>query len=220
MSVPKTLPAPRRNQTDAGGNGRYDELVAADFVLAAVGDYTGGAAEDLFTLASHGLVDGDILYCVAQTAKGTVTGGVGTRFIVNELSSSTFQLTSDGSTVVENSADGTAYFLKGNGVPQRVADDICRRIIVAGNDFTGGTVEDMNFASGVGNLEDGDAIKLLKLGAAGSAAVAADATAYVKSPVATISATAQTGYFQTALTAGGSVADTTADGINLWLKTS
>lgn len=220
MSVPKTLPAPRRNQTDAGQATRFDDLVAADFILAAVGDYTGGAAEDLFTLASHGLVDGDVIYCVAQTAKGTVTGGVGLRAVVNELSSSTFQLTTDGSTVIENSADGTAFFLKGNGVPQRVADAIAARIYLVGNDTTGGTVEDMQSSQGMAQLEDGDTMKLLYKSAAGVANVAADASVYVKSPVSTISATGQTGYWQTAATSGGSVLDTTADGTALWLKTS
>lgn len=222
MSIPKTLPAPRRNQTDAGHATRFDDLVAADFVLAAAGDFTGGAAEDLFTLSSHGLVDGDILYCVGQTAKGTVTGGIGTRAVVNQLDANTFQLTTDGSTVIENTADGTAHFLKGNGgVPQRVADAIAARIILAGNDTTGGTVEDMMFLqTGGAAVEDGDTIKLLYKSAAGVAAVAADATTYVKSPVNTISATAVTSYCQTSATAGGSVADTTADGTLVWIKTS
>ena len=221
MSVPKTLPAPRRNQTDAGGNGRFDELVAADFVLAAVGDYTGGAATNMFTLASHGLVDGDILYLVAQTAKGVLTGGVGTRVVVNELSSSTFACNNDAGTEITNTSDGTAFFLKGNGVPQRVADEICRRIYLATNDFTSGTVEDMVFTSGVDDLEDGDSIKLLYKSAAGAAAVAADASTFVKAPVNTLtSGTGQTGYFQTSATSGGAVADTTADGVLLWLKTS
>lgn len=221
MSIPKTLPAPRRNQTDAGAATRFDDLVAADFVLAAVGDYTGGAAEDIFTLASHGLSTGDVIYCVGQTAKGVVTGGVATRFVALVDSSSVFRLTSDGTTVVENSADGTAHFLRGNGVPQRVADAICYRIIMGGNDTTGGTVEDMNFVqSGAALLEDGDTIKLLYKSAGGAAAVAADASAYVKSPVNTISATAVTSYFQTAATSGGSVLDTTADGTNVWIKTS
>lgn len=220
MSIPRTLPAPRRNQTDAGAATRFDDLVAADFILAAVGDYTGGAAEDLFTLAAHGLVDGDIVYCVAQTVQGVVTGGVGQRAIVNELSSSTFQLTSDGSTVIENTADGTAFFLKGNGVPQRVADAIAKRIILAGNDTTGGTVEDMLSSQNIHDLVDGDTIKLLYKSAAGAAYVAADASAYVKAPVTTLSATAVSSYMQTAATSGGSVLDTTADGITLWLKTS
>ena len=219
MSVPKTLPAPRRNQTNAGGNTRFDEIVAAD-IIVALGDYTGGAAEALFTLTAHGLVDGDILYCIGMANKGVVLGGTGTRAIVNELSSSTFQLTTDGTTLLTGTADGVAYFLKGNGVPQRVADEVVNRIIVGGNDFTGGTVEDMNFAQELHGLEDGDTIKLLYKSAAGAAGVAADASAYAKAPVATTSATATTSYFQTSATSGGSVIDTTADGTNLWLKTS
>lgn len=188
--------------------------------MKAVGDYTGGASEDLFTLASHGLSDGDIVFCVAQSAKGVVNGGVGLRAIVNALDANTFQLTSDGSTVIENSADGDAYFLKGNLVPQRVADAICERIFLVGNDTTGGTVEDMQSGQGTGKLEDGDTMKLLYKSAAGVSPTAADATLYVKSPVSTISATGQTGYWQTAATSGGSVQDTTADGFALYLKTS
>lgn len=219
MTVPKTLPAPRKNQTDAGSASRYSAIVAADVIVAA-GDFTGGASEDLFTLTAHGLVDGDILYLLGQTAIGTVSLGNGSRHVVNELSSSTFQLTSDGTTVNENAADGTAYFLKGNGVPQRVADAISRRVIVGGNDFTGGTVEDMNFCVSLQGAIEGDTIKLLYKSAAGVAAVAADASAYVKAPVNTISATAITSYFQTSATSGGAVLDTTADGTNLWLLTS
>jgi hypothetical protein len=219
MTVPKTLPAPRRNQTDAGAAARFDDITSSDIIVAA-GDFTGGAAEDLFTLTAHGLVDGDILYCLGQSAVGTVSLGNRSRHVVNQLTADTFQLTSDGTTVNENAADGTAYFLKGNGVPQRVADAIVGRIIVGGNDTTGGTVEDMNFAQSLCGAIDGDTIKLLYKSAAGAAQPAVDASVYVKSPVNTISATAVTSYFQTSATAGGSVLDTTADGTNLWLLTS
>ena len=204
---------------DSGMATRFDELVAADFIVA-LGDYTGGAAEALFTLTSHGLVDGDILYCVGQWINGVVLGGVGTRAIVNELSSSTFQLTTDGSTLLTGTADGVGYFLKGNGVPQRVVDMITPKVIVGGNDFTGGTVEDMNFTNNLAGCVDGDTIKLLYKSAAGAAGVAADATAFVKAPVSTVAATSVAQYFQTSLTSGGAVIDTTADGTNLWLKTS
>lgn len=219
MSVPRTLPSPRRNQTDAGAASRYSSIVAAD-IIVALGDETGGASEDMFTLTAHGLSSGDVLYCIGQTQMGVVLGGVGTRAVALVASSSVFQLTTDGTTVINNTADGTAYFLKGTGVPQRVADDIANRIIVGGNDTTGGTVEDMNFAQQHQNIVDGDTIKLLYKSAAGVAAVAADASAYVKSPVSTTSATATTSYFQTSATSGGTVLDTTADGTNLWLKTS
>jgi hypothetical protein len=219
MTVPKTLPAPRRNQTSAGAASRYSAIASTDIIVAA-GDFTGGASEDLFTLSTHGLSDGDILYVLGETVVGTTLGGPRARYIVNALDANTFQLTLDGSTAVENTADGTAYFLKGNGVPQRVADDIVAHIIVGGNDFTGGTVEDMNFAKSLCGAVEGDTIKLLYKSAAGAAAVAADASAYVKAPVNTISATALTSYFQTSATAGGSVLDTTADGLNLWILTS
>jgi hypothetical protein len=219
MSVPKTLPAPRRNLTDAGLATRYDDVASTDIIVAA-GDFTGGAAEDLFTLTSHGLVDGDILYSIGQSAMGTITGGCGVRFVVNALDANTFQLTSDGSTVVENTADGTGFFLKGNNVPQRVADAILGRIIIAGNDTTGGTVEDMVTAQNVHDLIDGDQLKLLYKSAAGAATQAVDTTIFVKSPVVTTAATATTGYFQTAATSGGSVQDTTADGLLVWLRVS
>lgn len=219
MTVPKSEPAPRRNRTDAGEASRYSAVAAADIIVAA-GDFTGGAAEDLFTLSSHGLVDGDVLFCVGQTAIGTVTGGVGTRAVVNQLDANTFQLTTDGTTVIENTADGTGIFIKGTNVPQRVIDGIAQRIIVGGNDTTGGTVEDMVTGQNVAGLYDGDTLKLLYKSAAGAAAVAADATAYVKTPVVTTSATGTTNYFQTSLTSGGAVADTTADGIVVWLRTS
>jgi hypothetical protein len=81
-------------------------------LIFAAGDFTGGAAEDLFTLAAHGLVDGDVVALVYESAAGVVTGAIGDTFIVNQLSSSTFQLTSDGSTVIENTADGNAGFMK------------------------------------------------------------------------------------------------------------
>lgn len=219
MTVPKTEPAPRRNRTDAGEASRYSSIVAAD-VIVALGDFTGGALEDMFTLTAHGLVSGDILYVLGMAGKGVVTGGAKTRAVVKKSTADVFQLTTDGTTVIENTVDGVAYFLKGNGVPQRVADAVVGRIIVGGNDTTGGTVEDMNFAQSLRDVEDGDTIKLLYKSAAGVAAVAADASAYVKSPVATTSATATTSYFQTLATAGGAVLDTTADGTNLWLVTS
>lgn len=220
MSVPSTLPAPRRNLSDAGMAGRFDDLVAAD-VLVFAGDYTGGASEDLFTLSAHGLTSGDKVAVLGQSAKGVVTGGVGLRAVAKVLSSSTIQLTTDGSTVIENSADGTAYIVRIDPrMSQRAVDALVARIVVAGNDTTGGTVEDMVSCSGVDDLEDGDTLKLLYKSAAGAAAVAVDASVYVKSPVNTVSATGSTGYFQTAATSGGSVLDTTADGTLLWIKTS
>lgn len=215
MTVPKTEPAPRRNRTSAGAISRYSGVASSD-VIVAVGDFTGGASEDLFTLTAHGLVDGDVLYVVAQSAQGAVTGGPGTRCVVDEKSSSTFQLTTDGTTIIENTADGTVTFLKGNAIPQRAADAIRGLMIVGLNDTTGGTVEDMFVPySGNNDIAEADTIKLLFKSAAGVAGTL-DATVYVKAPVA--AATAY--YFQTAATAGGSVVDTTADGTAVWLKTS
>jgi hypothetical protein len=134
---------------------------------------------------------------------------------VNELSSSTFQCTTNGTTVIENTADGTVVFLKGNGVPQRVADAIRPYIIVALNDFTGGTVEDMLVPYSGTDIAEADSIKLLYK-ATNAANSAVDVTSYVKSPVAAATAF----YFQTAATAGGAVLDTTGDGLTVWLKTS
>ena len=219
MTVPKTLPAPRRNQTDAGLASRYDDIASTD-VLVLAGDFTGGAAEDLFTLASHGLLSGDQVIVVGQTQQGVVSSSVGTRAVAKVLSSSTLQLTTDGTTIIENTADGTAYVLKATGLrSQGVADAIASRMVVAGNDTTGGTVEDMMFIQSMNGIVEGDTLKLLYKSAAGVAAVAVDASVYVKSPVNTVSATAVTSYCQTSATNGGAVLDTTADGTLLWIKT-
>src|SRR5678816_3483494 len=97
----------------------------------------------MFTLTSHGLSSGDVLYYVDSATQGVATGGPGTRFVALVIDANIFQLTSDGTTVVTNTADGTGVFLKGSAVPQRVADAISARIICAQGDTTGGTVEDM-----------------------------------------------------------------------------
>lgn len=80
--------------------------------LEAAGDFTGGTPEDKFTLAAHGLVDGDVIQLLYESAAGVVNGALGDTFIVKRTDANVFQLTSDGSTVVENSADGTAVFYK------------------------------------------------------------------------------------------------------------
>jgi hypothetical protein len=220
MTVPTTLPAPRRNLSDAGMAARFDDLAAAD-ILVAAGDFTGGASEDLFTLSAHGLTSGDVLAVLGQSQQGVVSSGPATRAIAKVLSSSTFQLTTDGTTIIENTADGTAYIVKIDPrMKQAAIDALTARIIVAGNDTTGGTVEDMTSAQNLRDMIDGDTIKLLYKSAAGVAAVAVDATTFVKSPVNTVSATAVSSYFQTSATSGGAVADTTADGTCLWIKTS
>jgi len=215
MTVPTTLPAPRRNLTQAGLMSRYSGVASTDIIVAAA-DYTGGTPEDKFTLSTHGLVDGDVLYVVSQSAQGGVTGGPGTRGVVLRTDANVFQLTTDGSTVIENTADATVVFLKGTGVPQRVADAIRSLIIVALNDFTAGTVEDMLVPYLGTDIGEADAIKLLYKSAAGVANSAVDVTSYVKAPVAAATAF----YFQTAATAGGNVLDTTADGTAVFLKTS
>lgn len=220
MSVPVTLPAPRRNLTDAGMASRFDDLASAD-ILVAVGDFTGGANEDMFTLASHGLSSGDVVAVLGQTQQGVVSSGPATRAIAKVISSSVFQLTTDGTTVIENTADGTAYIVKIDPrMKQSAIDALEARIIVAGNDTTGGTVEDMVSAQNMRSCIEGDTLKLLYKSAAGAAAVAVDASVYVKSPVNTVSATAVSSYFQTSSTSGGAVLDTTADGTLLWIKTS
>lgn len=215
MAVPATLPAPRSNLTATRLSASAANIVAAD-IIVATGDFTGGASEDLWTLSAHGLVDGDVLHCLWHSATGVVTGGEGTRGIVNELSSSTFQLTTDGSTVIENTADGTAVFLKGRTASAFVETAVLPNILAGTNDTTGGTVEDMVVVSSQRGAIDGDSIKLLYKSAAGAAAVAVDATVFVKAPVQSAAAA----YFQTSLTAGGAVADTTADGTVVFLKTS
>ena len=217
MAVLTTLPAPRKNLDEAGISSWVGNVVSTD-IIVALGDFTGGAAEDLFTLTSHGLVDGDVLYAMAQSAVGALTGGDMTRCVVDALDANTFQCENDAGTTIENTADGSVVFLK-TRFP-RVANAVHDRIIYGGNDTTGGTVEDMVSTANFNGVQDGDTIKLLYKSAAGAAAVAADATAYVKTPVSAVSATASTAYFQTSLTSGGAVADTTSDGTVVFLKTS
>jgi hypothetical protein len=220
VTVPTTLPAPRRNLTDAGMAARFDDLAAAD-ILVSVGDFTGGASEDMFTLSAHGLLSGDVVAVLGQTAQGVVSSGEATRAIALVLSSSTFQLTTNGTTVVENTADGTAYIVKCDPrTSQRAIDALTARILVGGNDTTGGTVEDMVSVQNMRGCIDGDTVKLLYKSAAGVNPQAVDTTLYVKSPVNTVSATAVSSYFQTAATSGGAVLDTTADGTALFIKTS
>lgn len=219
MATPKSLPAPSRNLTASALRSSASAVASTDIIVAS-GDYTGGASEDLFTLSSHGLATGDRLYCIAVAAQGALTGGPGTQCYVKKVDANTFHLCSDfnAATTIENTADGNVILLKGNGVSQRMADEVRRNIIVALHDFTGGTVEDMSvpYSGDIGDIAEADTIKLLYKSAAGVASVAADATAYVKSPIAAATAF----YFQQAATAGGAVADTTSDGTEVWIKTS
>ena len=217
MTANLQLPAPLANLTAAGIRDSVSDITSSDIIVAA-GDYTGGAAEDLFTLSSHGLVSGDVLWVLWESAKGGVTGGEATRAIVKYLSSSTFQLTSDGTTIIENTADATVVFLKSRTTSSALVEFCIIPSILAGtNDTTGGTVEDMMTVLGTGlhGAIDGDTIKLLYKSAAGVAGTL-DATVYVKSPVQSSTVS----YFQTSATAGGAVVDTTADGTFVFLKTS
>lgn len=214
MTVPTTLPSPRRNLTTAGLISRMSGVASGDLIVA-LGDFTGGASEDLWTLTAHGLVSGDVLYFVDTATQGSVTGAPGTRFVVLRLDADTFQLTSDGSTVIENTADGTAVFLKGNAIPQRVADAVRSLLICAQGDTTGGTVEDMFVPFSGYGIAEANTIKLLYKAAAGVAGTL-DATTYVRLPVRTVAST----YFNYAATAGGAAVATTTDGLAVWLKTS
>lgn len=214
MAVPKTLPAPRKNMTLTGQNSRFSGVASTD-IIVALGDYTGGATEAMFTLTAHGLVSGDILYFVDTATQGCVTGAPGTRFVVLKSTADVFVLTSDGTTVVTGTADGTAVFLKGNAVPQRVADSIRSQIICAQGDTTGGTVEDMFVPFAGWDIAEADTIKLLYKAAAGVAGTL-DATTYIRLPVRTVAST----YFNYAATAGGTAVATTTDGLAVWLKTS
>lgn len=212
MTAPNSFPGPRTNRTAAGFGDRVADIVAAD-IIVAVGDYTGGAAEDLFTLSAHGLVDGDIVHVLWQSVMGVVLGGEGVRAIVNAVDANTFHLTTDGSTAIENTADGTAVLLKGD-VPTGVVEGlVIPRVIVAAGDYTGGTAEDIfTPAQGTKGVVDGDTLKLVYESAAGVVNGAVDTTFYGKSPTVT--------YFQIAATSGGAVVEHSADGTAVFLKTS
>ena len=213
MSAPATLPAPARNRNNSGFSDRAADITSSD-IIVAVGDYTGGAAEDLFTLAAHGLISGDVLHVLWQSAMGAVTGGESTRAVVKYLSSSTFQLTSDGSTIIENTADGTVVFLKGSINTAVVDTVVIPRIVVGTGDATGGAAEDIfTPAQGTKGIYEADTLKLLYKSASGVVTGrAVDATVYAKDPTVT--------YFQLAATAGGTVIDNSADGTAVFLKTS
>lgn len=210
MTVAATLPAPRKNQTNAGNISRFSGLASTDLIVA-LGDYTGGAASNMFTLTAHGLSTGDVLYAIAQDTQGAILGGPGTRVAVTVTSSSVFTVP------VTNTADGTVVFLKGNGISQGTADAIGRLLIVCQNDTTGGTVEDMQvpFAGNIGDIATGDTLTLLYKSAAGVHPSAVDTSVFVIAPVQSILHY----YFQTSLTSGGASVDTTADGLAVYLKT-
>ena len=218
MSVPTGLPAPRLNFSGAGFADAASDVVGAD-IIVAVGDYTGGAAEDLMTASAHGLVQGDYVFLIHKSAEGAVTGGVGTRFRVKYLSSSTFQLTNTAGTIIENTADGASIvFLKASAnTPTAVVQNvILPRIFVADGDNTGGATEDMftpRATSGLPAIETNTVLKLLYKSAAGAlTGIAVNTSVYAKS----ITATA----FETAATADGADIENSADGVMVFLKTS
>lgn len=208
-----TLPAPRRNLTAAGLQDRATDVATSANIKVAAGDFTGGASEDLFTLSSHGLATGDMLHVLWQSAMGAITGGEGLQCFAKKVDANTFHVTDSAGTTIENTADGTVVFLAADVETDLVTIGIIPNIIVGTHDFTGGTAEDIDTpAQGTKGLYEGDTIKLLYKSAAGVSAAAVDATVYAKAPTVT--------YFQTAATSGGAVQDTTADGTNVWLKTS
>lgn len=212
MTAPNSLPHPRSNMTAAGVFDRIDAITSSDIIVAA-GDFTGGAAEDLFTLSAHGLATGNVLHVLWQSAMGGATGGEGLRAVAKVADANTFQLTTDGTTVIENTADATVVFLKGD-VPSPVVNlMVIPNTIVDAWDFTGGTVEDMGTpAQGMKGLYEADQMKLLYKSAAGVTAGTLDTTYFCKAPTVT--------YHQIAATAGGSVIDSTADGTAVFLKIS
>jgi len=216
MAVPTSLPFPRSNMSEAGLTAWASGIASTDLIVA-LGDYSGGAADDLFTLTSHGLISGDQLYFVSQDTVGALLGGPGTRVFAKVLSSSTFTPWSNRllTTAIENTADGTVVFLKTNA-PAHVAHQLVNRIIVANGDFTGGTTEDLfnpHLNTGAHGLVETDTIKLLYKSAAGVlTGISVGTTVFAKSvtPVA----------FETAATSGGADIENTADGLAVFLKTS
>jgi hypothetical protein len=217
MSVPSTQPAPAMNRTAAGFAAAASDVTGSD-ILYTVGDYTGGATAHMFTLTAHGLATGDYLFLLYKSAAGTVTGRAGTKFRVKIATANVFQLTDLAGTVIENTADGNAVFLKGTHATSDavVQNAILPRLIVAAGVYTGGTTEDMFTpvtATGFHNLEDTDTLKLLYKAAAGVlTGISANTTVFAKSTTATA--------FETAASSGGADIENTADGVAIFLKTS
>jgi hypothetical protein len=209
MTAPTALPAPAQNLTAAGVMDRAADVAGTDLVYAT-GDFTGGAAEDLFTASSHGLTTGNHVHCIWQSAMGVVTGGEGTHAIVTVLSANTFTLTDTDGTAIENTADGTAFFLVGD-IPDAVVDIvIVPNFIVAAGDFTGGAAEDIfTPAQGTKGVVDTDQLKLLYESAAGAAGTV-NTTYYAVGSTVT--------YFQVSATSGGAAVANTADGTVAFMR--
>lgn len=217
MSVTTALPGPRSNLTRSGFIGLADNLTGSDIIVAA-GDFTGGTPEDEFNLTAHGLITGDYIWLLYKSAAGVVTGTVGTGFRVKIVDADSFQITNLAGTVIENTADGTAVFLKGShAVTDAVVEvGILPYLIVSTGDFTGGATEDMftpTMETGYHFLEEAEPIMLLYKAAAGVlTGISAGTTVYAKSVT--------TAKFETAATAGGADIENTADGLAIFLKTS
>lgn len=218
MSVPTGLPAPRQNQTSSGFANAARDLAATDFVTAA-GDYTGGTPEDEFNLTAHGLRTGDYVFLLWKSVQGVVTGRVGTKFRVKIVDANSFQITDLAGVVIENTADGTALFLKGShATPDSMVQNvIVPRIIAAAGDFASAAIlTDDEFTSGttgLRGLEETDTLMLVHKAAAGVVTgISAGTTVFAKGTV--INA------FQVAATSGGVVIENSADGLAIFLKTA
>lgn len=101
------IPAPRTNLINA-----IEAAPRAADIIAAVGDFADGAADDMFTLSSHGLSTGSELILLYEAAAGVVTGNTDVKYYAKKLTDNTFQLTNSSGVVIENSADGLAIFLR------------------------------------------------------------------------------------------------------------
>lgn len=220
MSVATGIPAPAQNRTKTGFLDAAADLAVTDFLVAA-GDYTGGTPEDEFNLTTHGLVKGDYVFLLYKSAAGVVTGSVGSKFRVTLNGADSFCLTDLAGTTIENTADGTAVFLKGSHrTPDTVVQNVLLPKLVFGQgDFTGGTAEDMfrpSIITGTPGIAETDPLKLIYKSAAGVlTSISAGTTVYAKD--VTEGATA---YFRTADTSGGTLIENTADGLAIFLKTT
>lgn len=217
----RALP-PRSSRSRTGFLAAADDIASTDLVVAT-GDYTGGTPEDEFNLTAHGLITGDYIWLLHKATAGVVTGRVGTCFRVKIVDANSFQLTDKSGTVIENTADGVAVFLKGNHhtTDAFVQLAVLPNLVVTTGDYTGGATEDVFYPTlaGAGALEDADPIKLLYKAAAGVlTSIAVDTTVYVKT-IAEQSGTAP-GKFELAATAGGDDIENTADGLAIFIKTS
>lgn len=205
-----TLPAPGRNVTSSGLRDRATDVATSSTIKVASGDYTGGASDDMFTLASHGLETGNHLHVLWQSATGAATGGEGLHCLAKKLSSSTFQITDLAGTVIENTADGTVVFLVADAETSLVEIGIIPNIIVGAGV---GATDVFTPAQGTKGLDEADSMVLLYKSAAGVVLnTSVDTTCYAKTVTATT--------FKVSATSGGAALDNSADGTAVFLKTS